>query len=85
MSSDDCYLTVGILKKWISDFKLKDSAKVYVQMPDNLNIIDLERANLHDPIEMQFDDTPGNTICYVRAWGPCSKKGEGRLYIEIYY
>ena len=82
---DNCWLTVGTLKEWIIDFNLPDDAKVYVQMPDNLNINDLKNANLHDPIERPFDNTPENTICYVRAWSPKSWERGDKLYIEIYY
>ena len=84
MRGDD-YLTVGDLKYWREEYKLKDNTKVYVQMPYTLNEKKIKKANLSD-IKILHSDLDGDSL-YVRAWGPCLRLKEKKknLYIEIYY
>ena len=81
----DAYLTVGDLKHWIKECKLKDDTKVYVQMPYTLNEKKIKKANLSD-IKILHSDMDGDSL-YVRAWGPHLRLKEKKknLYIEIYY
>lgn len=83
--AEDIYLKVGDLKRWIKDYKLKDSTKIYVQMPYTLDEKKIKKANLSDVITLQ-SDLNGNSL-YVRAWGPrlMLKEKKKNLYIEIYY
>ena len=82
---EDGYLTVGDLKRWIKDYKLKDDTKIYVQMPYTLDEKKIKKANLSD-IKILQSEMDGDSL-YVRAWGPCLRLKEKKknLYIEIYY
>ena len=83
--TEDIYLTVGDLKRWIKDYKLPDDTKIYVQMPYTLDKKEIKKANLSDIITLH-SELNGDSL-YVRAWGPHLRLKEKKknLYIEIYY